>query len=691
MPTLIIRGADGRETSAELSGELTVGREAGNDLVVADKGISRQHCRFFLDEQGTAFVEDLESANGVFVDGQRIEQAAELRPEAEIQIGGATARLEERRGSKGPRTSAALARRPKPLAPERAGAARLAKPQAGGKVVPSQAFKGRAIKPGPVSKPRPKGKDCLEGQGAFSGVSFDLAGAKTKAKSLVGRVAPADIVIDDDSVSRRHAEIVRSTKGVLVRDLGSANGTFLNGERVTEAPLSPGDVLRFGIVELRYAGAAAPLADPARRRKLLMIAAGAGMLSVLGIVFYLAEHGGEGAPVFAALVPRGPGPEPTPPRDPMRELSRCKALADPESDQLDWRKAVVVCGRVLKLDQTLTEAREMELRAKHEVEYEELLKDAKTKLSTSREEMALASLVKIPTSSTSFNQARLAFKEASERLFKRSLSACKTDLAARFFSSAADKCQKAIDVTCNRAGGADAEAKKLYDQAARAAGGRRHAACPPEYKVFEPKVPEPTPEDAERMIASRYPDAPIREPMLKYFHGGKPRQIADELKRLRAKTGRRYPQIDDFIVQLELIDGRYASGQEGLRSNQPELAWEFWKDAFDADAKLMPIGVRSFMIREMSSQLAVLDYRLGYELQRIGRYREASKYIFDGYKFDKTNTDIILLMANWEVAAKRMMDAQPDCDSAQTALDVTLPESSVHKKAEQLRQERGCP
>jgi pSer/pThr/pTyr-binding forkhead associated (FHA) protein/tetratricopeptide (TPR) repeat protein len=688
MPTLIIRCADGSETSAELSGELTVGREAGNDLVVADKGVSRQHCRFFLDAQGTAFVEDLGSANGVFVDGQRIEQATELLPEAEVQIGGATVRLEERRGSKGPRPSASLARRPRPQMPERAGAAKLAKPQAGGKAVPSQAPKGRAVKPAPIPKPgpKPKGKDCLEGQGAFSGVRFDLAGAKTKA--LVGRVAPADIAIDDDSVSRKHAEIVRSTKGVLIRDLGSANGTFLNGERVTEAPLSPGDVLRFGIVELRYAGAATPLPDPARRRKLLMVAAAAGMLSVLGILFYLAEHGGEGAPVSAALGPTGPGPEPAPPRDPMRELSRCKALADPESDQLDWRKAVEVCGRVLKLDQTLTEARELELRARHEVEYEELLKDAKIKLSTSQEEMALGSLVKIPTSSTSFNQARLAFKEASERLFKRSLSACKTDLAAGYHSSAMDKCQRAIAVTCNRAGGADAEAKKLYDQAAR---GRHQAACPPEYKVFEPKVPEPTPEDAERMIASKYPDAPIQEPMLKYFHGGKPRQIADEFKRLRVKTGPRYPQVDDFIVQLELIDGRYASGQEGLRRNQPELAWEFWKDAFDADAKLMPTGVRSFMIREMSSQLAALDYRLGYELQRIGRYREASKYIFDGYKFDKTNTDIILLMANWEVAAKRMMDAQPDCDSAQTALDVTLPESSVHKKAEQLRQERGCP
>lgn len=675
MPTLIIRGADGSEQRAELSGELTVGREAGNDLVVADKGVSRRHCRFFLDERGTAFVEDLQSANGVMVGGARIEEATELRPGVEVHLGGATVRLEERR-------SAALARRPGSPAshgsqgPQRAAAGKLAKKEAG-------ALKARASKPSPA----PKGKACLEGQGALEGVTFDLAGAKM----LVGRAAPADIVIDDDSVSRRHAEIVRTKKGALVKDLESANGTFVNGERVTEAPLSAGDLLRFGVVELRYSGFALAPAEQARRKKLLMVGAGAGVLMLLGIVFYLAEHGGEPPPNSAATGPRMPMGESAAPKDPMRELSRCKALADPDSDQLDWKRAAEVCAGVLTLDQTLTEARELELRAKHHIEHEKTLNEAKLKGSTSQEELALGLLVKIPKGSTYFNQARVVFKEAAERLSKRSYSACRTDYSAGYFSSAAEKCQKAFEVTCNRPNGVEPEVMKLYEQAARAAG-RPLVPCPPEYKVFEgDKRDDSLDQDAERLIAGKYPDEPVRELMLKYLRTGKPRQVADEFKRLRAKTGRRYPAIDDYIVLLELVDGRYASGQEGLRRNQPDLAWEFWKDAFDADAKLMPIGVRSFMIREMSSELAALDYKLGKELERAGRYREAAKFIFDGYRFDKTNTDIIMLIASWEVAAKRMMDAQPDCDAAQSGLDVTLPESSVHKRAEQLRAELGCP
>ncbi len=682
MPTLIIRGSDGSEQKAELSGELTAGREAGNDLVVSDKGVSRRHCRFFLDESGAAFVEDLESANGVYVDGKRIQEATKLRPGAEVRFGSATARLEERRAAKAARPSVALARRASAQAPQRTGPSKLAKP-----AQPASA----ALKVGVAKKPQglaPKGKSSLEGQGSLEGVSFALTGAKM----VVGRVAPADIVIDDDSVSRKHAELLRSRKGAVVKDLGSANGTFVNGERVTEAPLSPGDLLRFGVVELRYSGSTSPLADPVKRKKILQVGAGALAVLFLGVVLYLSEHGGEGPPMATGLGQPGPSAEAAQPTDPMRELSRCKALTDTESEQLDWKKAVEVCGKVLALDPTLSEARELEMRGKHEVEFEALLKDAKLKLSTSQEEMALGSLVKIPTSSTSFNQARVAFKEASERLYKRSISACKTDFAAGYYSSAVEKCQKAIDVTCNRANGVDPEAKRLYEQAARAAGGRPLAPCPTEYKVFEPKGADNSQEqDAERLIGAKHPDEPIRDLMVKYFQGGKPRQVAEDFKRLRAKTGRRYPQVDDDIVLLELIDGRYASGLEGLRRNQPDLAWEFWKDAFDADAKLMPIGVRSFMIREMSSQLAALDYRLGKELERAGRYREASKFIFDGYKFDKTNTDIILLIANWEVAAKRMMDAQGDCDAAQSAIEVTLPESSVHKKAEQLREESGCP
>lgn len=57
-----------------------------------------------------------------------------------------------------------------------------------------------------------------------------------KRSTIVGREADSDIQIDDRQVSRRHAEITQTVEGYTLRDLGSKNGTFLNGEPITQKP-----------------------------------------------------------------------------------------------------------------------------------------------------------------------------------------------------------------------------------------------------------------------------------------------------------------------------------------------------------------------------------------------------------------------------------------------------------------------
>ena len=68
---------------------------------------------------------------------------------------------------------------------------------------------------------------------------------------VVGRALTSDIPVLDPTISRRHAEVIWDGTGVHVRDLGSSNGTFLNGVKVEEAKLSPGDVITFGKVPFR--------------------------------------------------------------------------------------------------------------------------------------------------------------------------------------------------------------------------------------------------------------------------------------------------------------------------------------------------------------------------------------------------------------------------------------------------------
>jgi len=67
-----------------------------------------------------------------------------------------------------------------------------------------------------------------------------------------GRHPESDIFLDDITVSRRHAEIVREGGRYIVRDVGSLNGTYLNRERVEAAPLADGDELQIGTFKLVF-------------------------------------------------------------------------------------------------------------------------------------------------------------------------------------------------------------------------------------------------------------------------------------------------------------------------------------------------------------------------------------------------------------------------------------------------------
>lgn len=73
-------------------------------------------------------------------------------------------------------------------------------------------------------------------------------------KITIGRLADNSLQIDDASVSSRHAEIEQEADAFHLHDLGSTNGTFVNGEQVSDAVLRHGDEIRFGVVEAVFNG-----------------------------------------------------------------------------------------------------------------------------------------------------------------------------------------------------------------------------------------------------------------------------------------------------------------------------------------------------------------------------------------------------------------------------------------------------
>jgi pSer/pThr/pTyr-binding forkhead associated (FHA) protein len=88
----------------------------------------------------------------------------------------------------------------------------------------------------------------IEVQGAGEPVLIALEGEVTH----IGRGLAADLRLDEDSVSRRHAILVHRGSGSRILDDRSSNGTIVNGREVTQADLCNGDVLVLGRVVLRY-------------------------------------------------------------------------------------------------------------------------------------------------------------------------------------------------------------------------------------------------------------------------------------------------------------------------------------------------------------------------------------------------------------------------------------------------------
>jgi pSer/pThr/pTyr-binding forkhead associated (FHA) protein len=114
-------------------------------------------------------------------------------------------------------------------------------------------------------------------------------------RTTIGRVEDNTFQIADGSVSSHHCEVNLRGSEILIRDLNSTNGTFINNEKISEAVLKPGQVLRLGQVELKLetGGAAAGLPSAPSRKPV-----DATMIMPRGVSLGELEQGGVRPPGF---------------------------------------------------------------------------------------------------------------------------------------------------------------------------------------------------------------------------------------------------------------------------------------------------------------------------------------------------------------------------------------------------------
>jgi pSer/pThr/pTyr-binding forkhead associated (FHA) protein len=231
---------DGREYVVA-GASLVFGREAGCDVVVAGKDVSRRHAEIVQTPKGYLLVDS--STNGTFVNEERVQGQRILARADVVRIGDESFRFYADLAASKP--AAPPAPPPPPPAPPGPppgpASAPQAAPQAAGGARSSAAV-GRPSQVGPLAS-------LLVKSGALKGQRYQI---KTPVVNI-GRADYNDLVLTDPSVSTAHAKLQRREGVWVVVDLDSTNGTFVDGERIkADAPIAPGTSLRFGDVSLVF-------------------------------------------------------------------------------------------------------------------------------------------------------------------------------------------------------------------------------------------------------------------------------------------------------------------------------------------------------------------------------------------------------------------------------------------------------
>jgi ABC transport system ATP-binding/permease protein len=696
MFTLTFVEPSGRREEVPLAEEergLVVGREAECDFIVESREVSRRHARFFV-RGGRLLVEDLGSHNGVFWGETRAEGPTEVPLGVEVELGdvrviaaGAPSAKAELPAKPPP------ARRPAPSStpaePPVQGSARAGAAAARARAIAAAEAKGPQMpgkRPAPRSQPAPtlsledpeeRGIIGVGAGAALRGVGKAAAQLVLPARAVIGRAAECDVVLDDDSVSRRHAELYRDERGLYrLRDLGSANGTFVDGRQARKDELlSEGARLRFGDVELLLWRPAAAPAERSRRRQVLLGALVL-LLSALGAVFWAQERRREERAGQAAA-------EAATPEDEAAALT-AQAQAALESDRFD--EAARLSQQASEKDPLAQAPRRLVVQARREQDAAKAYEAAVAKAAVGGEDEALRLFAGIDPQSRFFAKARIKAKDLAQGLVRSHGRACLARLSHDAWDEAAAACAAALDIKCQLASSLEQDPLyKALRRAEKALARKVPWSCPPQLApLFHDSLPgdEQAAAEAQKALRARYPDEKVLAAVQAYAKG----ELQQAMRNLGSPQVAKGPSAAlaaEAAERVRLVDGRFREGQTALLRGELTKVDELWGQALAADAALLPAGVGSYYEGQMRSALCAAHSKAGDERAAKGQYTGAYDDYLRGLAVSPKDPHLLDQLARLEKVAEELV-AAGGCDQLLTASRITRaePPSAAHAAAE---------
>jgi pSer/pThr/pTyr-binding forkhead associated (FHA) protein len=270
---LVVRTAGLDDLSHEFGEEARLGRSADNDVVLRHPFLSSRHARIYF-SGGAYYLEDLGSRNGTRVDGVAVTRPARLDRVNVITLADSVdvvfVRASESGDAKSPHGMDAIAESPRTAMPGvpavESGAVTNAGSAAADAHATQEAATGRSGSANGRESPMTRFDISLEAMvdpraappPAEPSPSLELVlvhadGSRQifplrPGDNVLGRAADCDVALPDPEMwlGRRHATLRVAPEGVLLLDLQSINGTFVDGQRVETSALAPGGSFRLG-------------------------------------------------------------------------------------------------------------------------------------------------------------------------------------------------------------------------------------------------------------------------------------------------------------------------------------------------------------------------------------------------------------------------------------------------------------
>lgn len=642
-------GVVGQFDVDEEAGSVVVGRSPDVHLVLDNPGVSREHAYFYVSE-GELVVEDAGSAAGTIVDEYAIDEPLYVGPDNLVQISSFDIEIQ------------------------------IADADTGASVAVDSAFVADAAaagtpamideedyQPEPAFDPTLRPQDGLLKMAAISGINAGLEVPLTFTEDFdIGRDEQLEIPVLDPTVSRRHARLRQTEEGVLIIDLRSMNGTYVNGERVKRHEAVKGDRLRFGEVayELQHATAKDLSAKTKPKLKLTpkhMILIGGGFMVVLGMLVLGLMSG-------------------KPPKRKQRRGTQMLTSTDSRL-QLKFRKSLATARTFMTKRQWL-KAREaleptMNIFARHatrdgllrqieeELQHREILKKANalyaggTTLANFERARAQFTLIK-PTSDY-FGEAQLKLGKVKLWLAKYYLTEGLTYHKSRRRKNRL----KAARYMCKyftllpeyeRAGGNEEKHREVLVRLEKKLKRvKSYDNC--EARRFKKPglVASSTAGNVDALaeMKRQHQIDKLVQVMMLYYKGNLDSAITrlQKVQQLRSMRKHRVT-LTNIFNKLTVIKGKYSAGTSALQSGNLREAQAAFDNALAVDAEIIPPTLRSYTKNEIGRQLAESYLALGQKEYKRSRYEDAYMWWSKGKAANPTHVGILNAVLKLESIAR---------------------------------------